>query len=51
MITLYKYYQEDEEPLEEDELPEHLRPPPKIDYSKVILHNIANFARSTNGFF
>lgn len=27
--------QEDEEPLEPDELPEHLRPQPNIDFSKV----------------
>jgi Chaperone for wingless signalling and trafficking of LDL receptor. len=28
-------FQEDEEPLEPDELPEHLRPAPPIDISKV----------------
>lgn len=30
---------EDEEPLEEDELPEHLRPRPKIDMSKLDPNN------------
>lgn len=29
-------FQENDEPLEPDELPEHLRPSPKIDLSKVI---------------
>ncbi|XP_019642485.1 PREDICTED: LOW QUALITY PROTEIN: LDLR chaperone boca-like [Branchiostoma belcheri] len=32
---LYEQWEEDEEPLEEDELPEHLRPPPKIDLSNL----------------
>lgn len=31
--------QEDEEPLEEDELPEHLRPQPKIDLSNINTKN------------
>ncbi|XP_078591909.1 LDLR chaperone boca-like [Branchiostoma floridae x Branchiostoma japonicum] len=32
---LYEQWEEDEEPLEEDELPEHLRPAPKIDLSNL----------------
>lgn len=28
-------FKEDEEPLPEDELPEHLRTPPPVDFSKV----------------
>ncbi|KAH8275298.1 LDLR chaperone boca [Drosophila bipectinata] len=31
---LLDQWEEDEEPLEADELPEHLRPQPKIDFSK-----------------
>lgn len=33
------FVKEDEEPLEEDELPEHLRPQPKIDMSNVDMKN------------
>jgi len=32
---LFEQWEEDEEPLEPDELPEHLRAPPPIDFSKV----------------
>ncbi|GIY60936.1 LDLR chaperone boca, partial [Caerostris extrusa] len=32
---LYDQWEEDDEPLEEDELPEHLRPPPKLDLSNL----------------
>lgn len=32
---LYDQWEEDEEPLEPDELPEHLRPSPQIDISKL----------------
>jgi hypothetical protein len=32
----FLFLQADDEPLEEDELPEHLRPQPNIDFSKVI---------------
>lgn len=40
--------QEDEEPLEPDELPEHLRPQPQIDFSKVcsdVLLFVISFCR------
>lgn len=42
IIERYIYFQEDEEPLEPDELPEHLREPPKIDMSKVDMSNPEN---------
>ncbi|XP_049842982.1 LDLR chaperone boca [Schistocerca gregaria] len=32
---LFEQWEEDEEPLPEDELPEYLRPPPPIDFSKI----------------
>lgn len=32
-------FQEDDEPLEADELPEHLRPAPEIDMSKLDMNN------------
>ncbi|RZF46758.1 hypothetical protein LSTR_LSTR002621 [Laodelphax striatellus] len=32
---LLEQWEEDEEPLEDDELPEHLRPQPQIDFSKI----------------
>lgn len=32
---LYDQWEEDDDPLEPDELPEHLRPSPKIDMSQV----------------
>ncbi|XP_075231965.1 LDLR chaperone boca isoform X2 [Lycorma delicatula] len=32
---LFDQWEEDEEPLEDDELPEHLRPQPKIDFSQI----------------
>ncbi|KAG8200824.1 hypothetical protein JTE90_006403 [Oedothorax gibbosus] len=32
---LYDQWEEDEDPLEPDELPEHLRPPPKVDFSNI----------------
>ncbi|XP_066282600.1 LDLR chaperone boca-like [Branchiostoma lanceolatum] len=35
MERLFEQWEEDEEPLEEDELPEHLRPAPKIDLSNL----------------
>ncbi|KAL3266204.1 hypothetical protein HHI36_010387 [Cryptolaemus montrouzieri] len=34
MERLLDQWDEDEEPLPEDELPEHLRPPPKVDFSQ-----------------
>ncbi|CAL1269322.1 unnamed protein product, partial [Larinioides sclopetarius] len=36
---LYDQWEEDDEPLEPDELPEHLRPPPKIDMSNLDAKN------------
>ncbi|KAF8763741.1 LDLR chaperone boca like protein [Argiope bruennichi] len=36
---LYDPWEEDDEPLEPDELPEHLRPPPKIDMSNLDTKN------------
>ncbi|XP_044730343.1 LDLR chaperone boca [Chrysoperla carnea] len=35
MERLLDQWEEDEEPLEPDELPEHLRPPPQVDFSKM----------------
>jgi len=35
MERLLDQWEEDEEPLEPDELPEHLRPMPKIDFNKI----------------
>ncbi|KAI4459775.1 mesoderm development candidate 2 [Holotrichia oblita] len=35
MERLFDQWEEDEEPLEEDELPEHLRTPPPVDMSKL----------------
>ncbi|XP_059486926.1 LDLR chaperone boca [Neocloeon triangulifer] len=39
MERLLDQWEEDEEPLEEDELPEHLRPAPKVDFSNVDMSN------------
>lgn len=39
--------QEDEEPLEPDELPEHLRPKPQIDMSKVDMSNPESLLQQT----
>lgn len=36
---MYTFLKEDEEPLEPDELPEHLRPQPEIDFSKIDAKN------------
>lgn len=36
---LLDQWEEDEEPLEEDELPEHLRPSPQLDLSKLDMSN------------
>ncbi|XP_021940056.1 LDLR chaperone boca-like [Zootermopsis nevadensis] len=33
--SLLEQWEEGDEPLEEDELPEHLRPQPKIDFTQV----------------
>ncbi|XP_063216667.1 LDLR chaperone boca [Bacillus rossius redtenbacheri] len=42
---LLDQWEEDEEPLEEDELPEHLRPQPKIDFSKIDMSNPENILK------
>lgn len=39
------HLQKDEEPLAEDELPEHLRPPPQIDFSKLDTSNPENILK------
>jgi Chaperone for wingless signalling and trafficking of LDL receptor len=39
--------QEDEEPLEDDELPEHLRPQPQIDMSKIDMTNPEDLLQKT----
>ena len=39
MERLYEQWEENEEPLEPDELPEHLRPAPKIDLASLGLQN------------
>ncbi|KAJ8664254.1 hypothetical protein QAD02_005916 [Eretmocerus hayati] len=44
---LFDQWEENEEPLEEDELPEHLRPQPKIDMSKMDLSNPDNILKMT----
>lgn len=38
-LTYLIFFQEDDEPLEADELPEHLRPAPEIDMSKLDMNN------------
>nr|CAD7441319.1 unnamed protein product [Timema bartmani] len=42
---LLDQWEEDEEPLEEDELPEHLRPQPKIDFSQIDMSNPENLLK------
>ncbi|KAJ6641148.1 LDLR chaperone boca [Pseudolycoriella hygida] len=44
---LLDQWEEDEEPLEPDELPEHLRPSPQIDFSKVDTTNPENLLKLT----
>ncbi|KAM7313583.1 LDLR chaperone boca [Ixodes scapularis] len=44
---LYDQWEEDEEPLEPDELPEHLRPSPKIDLSNLDPSNPENILKMT----
>ncbi|XP_044747702.1 LDLR chaperone boca [Coccinella septempunctata] len=39
MERLLDQWEEDEEPLPEDELPEHLRPPPQVDFTKFDSNN------------
>ncbi|XP_035220179.1 LDLR chaperone boca-like isoform X2 [Stegodyphus dumicola] len=42
---LYDQWEEDDEPLEPDELPEHLRPKPKIDFSNIDTKNPENLLK------
>lgn len=44
---LLEQWEENDEPLEPDELPEHLRPSPKIDISKLDINNPENMLRLT----
>ncbi|XP_034945267.1 LDLR chaperone boca [Chelonus insularis] len=48
MERLLDQWEENEEPLEPDELPEHLRPAPKIDLSQMDTSNPDNLLRVTN---
>lgn len=41
------FLKEDEEPLEDDELPEHLRPQPQIDMSKIDMSNPEDLLQKT----
>lgn len=41
------YLQEDEEPLEEDELPEHLRPMPKVNFNEIDPNNPEKFLETS----
>lgn len=45
MERLLDQWEEDEEPLEPDELPEHLRPQPQIDFSKIDTSNPENLLK------
>ncbi|BES95492.1 Chaperone for wingless signalling and trafficking of LDL receptor [Nesidiocoris tenuis] len=47
MERLLDQWEEDEEPLEPDELPEHLRPQPKIDLSQLSGQNPENILKMT----
>lgn len=44
---LLEQWEEDDEPLEDDELPEHLRPQPKFDFSKIDMTNPENLLKLT----
>ncbi|XP_069674531.1 LDLR chaperone boca [Periplaneta americana] len=44
---LLEQWEEDDEPLEEDELPEHLRPQQKIDFSQIDMSNPENLVKMT----
>lgn len=44
---LYEQWEEDEEPLEPDELPEYMRPAPKIDMSKLDASNPENILKAS----
>lgn len=47
LTSIIFFSQEDEEPLEPDELPEHLRPQPSIDFSKIDTSNPENLLKLT----
>ncbi|CAH1638175.1 unnamed protein product [Spodoptera littoralis] len=47
MERLFDQWEEDEEPLPEDELPEHLRKPPSIDFTKLDMSDPANVLQAT----
>ncbi|XP_026479057.1 LDLR chaperone boca-like [Ctenocephalides felis] len=47
MERLLDQWEEDEEPLPEDELPEHLRPDPKIDISNIDMSNPENILKAS----
>ncbi|XP_074114361.1 LDLR chaperone boca [Cotesia typhae] len=47
MERLFDQWEEDEEPLEPDELPEHLRPQPQIDISQIDASDPDNLLRMT----
>lgn len=46
-LSLLDQWEEDEEPLPEDELPEHLRKPPAIDLSKMDMSNPESVLEAT----
>lgn len=45
MERIYDEWEKDEEPLAEDELPEHLRPPPQLDFGKLDRSNPENILK------
>lgn len=47
MERLFDQWEEDEEPLPEDELPEHLRKPPQIDLTKMDMSNPESVLQAT----
>ncbi|XP_014367286.2 LDLR chaperone boca [Papilio machaon] len=47
MERLFDQWEEDEEPLPEDELPEHLRKPPSIDLTKMDMSNPESVLQAT----
>lgn len=46
-FSLFDQWEEDEEPLPEDELPEHLRKPPSIDLTKMDMSNPESVLQAT----
>ncbi|KAL4713992.1 hypothetical protein ACJJTC_005623 [Scirpophaga incertulas] len=47
MERLFEQWEEDEEPLPEDELPEHLRRPPSLDLTKIDMSNPESVLQAT----